>query len=87
VKVFANDWPNAIPPFKTGAVLYAGGRLNNMRYYMDKNVLLHLAVFIAALYALNFIFSSLDFPNLHISIIGSLLLTLGLSAVMGLIQR
>ena len=49
---------------------------------MDKNVLVHLAIFIAVLYALNF-----AIPSLHISIVGSLLLTLGLSFVFGLIQR
>ena len=48
---------------------------------MDKNVILHLGVFIAILLALNFFF------HLHISIIGSLVLTLGLSLVSGLLQR
>ncbi len=48
---------------------------------MDKNVILHLAVFIAILLALNFFF------HLHISIIGSLVLTLGLSLVSGFLQR
>ncbi len=47
---------------------------------MDKNVILHLAVFIAVLLALNFFF------HLHISIIGSLVLTLGLNIVLGMIQ-
>ena len=48
---------------------------------MDKNVILHLGVFIAILLALNFFF------HLHISIIGSLVLTVGLSLVSGLLQR
>ena len=42
---------------------------------MSKNVIWHLVVFILALLALNFFF------HLHISIIASLLLTLGLSFV------
>lgn len=40
---------------------------------MDKNVIGHLLVFIAVLLALNFFF------HLHISIIGSLVLTVGLN--------
>lgn len=40
---------------------------------MDKNVVVHLLMFIAVLLALNFFF------HLHISIIGSLVLTLGLN--------
>lgn len=40
---------------------------------MDKSVVGHLLVFIAVLLALNF------FLHLHISIIGSLVLTLGLN--------
>ncbi len=40
---------------------------------MDKNVFGHLLVFIAVMLALNFVF------HLHISIIGSLVLTLGLN--------
>lgn len=47
---------------------------------MDKNVILHLAIFVGLLLALNFFF------HLHISIIGSLLLTLGLNFAMGMIQ-
>lgn len=42
---------------------------------MSKNVIWQLAVFVLVLIALNFFF------HLHISIIGSLLLTLGLSLV------
>ena len=42
---------------------------------MSKNVIWQLAVFVSALIALRFFF------HLHISIIGSLLLTLGLSFV------
>ena len=48
---------------------------------MDKNVLMHLGVFIAILLALNFFF------HLHISILGSLVLTLALSAATRLLQR
>lgn len=48
---------------------------------MDKNVILHLGVFITLLLALNFFF------HLHISIIGSLVLTVGLSFVSRLFQR
>jgi hypothetical protein len=48
---------------------------------MDKNVILNFAVFIAILLALNFFF------HLHISIIGSLVLTIGLSLASRLIQR
>ncbi len=48
---------------------------------MDKNVVLNLLVFIAILLALNFFF------HLHISIIGSLVLTLALSFVARLLQR
>ncbi len=48
---------------------------------MDKKVILNLAIFIAIMLALNFFF------HLHISIIGSLVLTLGLSFVMSLLQR
>ena len=48
---------------------------------MDKNVILHLGVFIAILLALNFFF------HLHISIIGSLALTLGLSFVSRMFQK
>lgn len=48
---------------------------------MDKNVLLHLGAFIAILLALNFFF------HLHISIIGSLLLTLVLSFLSRTILR
>ena len=48
---------------------------------MSKNVIWQLVVFILALLALNFFF------HLHISIIGSLLLTLGLSFVSRLTQR
>ena len=47
---------------------------------MDKNVVIHLAVFVGVLLALNYFF------HLHISIIGSLVLTLGLNFVMGLFQ-
>ena len=47
---------------------------------MDKNVVIHLAVFVGVLLALNYFF------HLHISIIGSLVLTLGLNLVMGLFQ-
>jgi hypothetical protein len=47
---------------------------------MDKNVILHLAIFIVVLLALNLIF------HLHISIIGSLVLTLGLNFAFGLLQ-
>ena len=47
---------------------------------MDKNVILHLGVFVGILLALNFFF------HLHISIIGSLVLTLGLNFALGLIQ-
>lgn len=47
---------------------------------MDKNVILHLAIFVGLLLALNFFF------HLHISIIGSLVLTLGLNFAMGMIQ-
>ena len=48
---------------------------------MDKNVVVNLLVFIAILLALNFFF------HLHISIIGSLVLTLALSFVARLLQR
>ncbi|TWU45881.1 hypothetical protein Q31b_10570 [Novipirellula aureliae] len=48
---------------------------------MDKNVLIHLGGFIVILLALNYFF------HLHISIIGSLVLTLGLSFVSSLFQR
>ncbi len=47
---------------------------------MNKNGMWHLAVFVGVLIALNFFF------RLHISIIGSLLLTLGLNFVMRLFQ-
>lgn len=48
---------------------------------MSKNVIWQLVVFILTLLALNFFF------HLHISIIGSLLLTLGLSFATRLTQR
>jgi hypothetical protein len=48
---------------------------------MDKKVLLHLGAFIVILLALNFFF------HLHISIIGSLALTLAFSFVSGMFQR
>ncbi len=48
---------------------------------MDKSVLLHLAVFIAIMLALNYFF------HLHISIVGSLALTLGLSFVNRMFQK
>ncbi len=48
---------------------------------MNKNIIVQLGVFIAILIALNFFF------HLHISIIGSLVLTIGLSFVMSLLQR
>ena len=47
---------------------------------MNKNVLLHLAVFVVVLIALNFFF------HLHISIIGSLVLTVVLNLVMRMVQ-
>lgn len=47
---------------------------------MDKNVVFHLAVFVGVLLALNYFF------HLHISIIGSLVLTLGLNFAIGLFQ-
>lgn len=47
---------------------------------MNKSVLTQLIVFVLVLIGLNFFF------HLHISIIGSLLLTLGLSFVMRLLQ-
>ena len=47
---------------------------------MNRNVLLHLAVFVVVLIALNFFF------HLHISIIGSLALTVVLNLVMRLFQ-
>jgi hypothetical protein len=47
---------------------------------MNKSVRGHLVVFVIVLIALNFFF------HLHISIIGSLLLTLGLNFVMRLFQ-
>lgn len=47
---------------------------------MSKNVLTQLGVFVLLLIALNFFF------HLHISIVGSLLLTLGLSFLMRMIQ-
>ena len=47
---------------------------------MNKTVLWQLALFVVVLLALNFFF------HLHISIIGSLLLTLGLSFVSRLFQ-
>ncbi|MCA9233960.1 MAG: hypothetical protein KDA44_00715 [Planctomycetales bacterium] len=47
---------------------------------MNKSVAYQLGVFVVLLIALNFFF------HLHISIIGSLLLTLGLSFVMNMIQ-
>ncbi len=53
---------------------------------IDKNVILHLAVFIAILVALNFFFQEFDF-GFHISIIGSLVLTVALSLLNGVFQR
>jgi len=47
---------------------------------MGKNGAVQLAVFVLILFALNLFF------HLHISIIGSLLLTIGLSFVMRLMQ-
>ena len=47
---------------------------------MNRNAMRQLVVFVAVLIALNFFF------HLHISIIGSLLLTFGLNFVMGLFQ-
>ncbi|QEG37191.1 hypothetical protein [Bythopirellula goksoeyrii] len=47
---------------------------------MNKSLFTQLAVFVLVLIGLNFFF------HLHISIIGSLLLTLGLSFVMRLLQ-
>ena len=47
---------------------------------MNKNVLLHLAVFVVVLVALN------PFFPLHISIIGSVVLTVVLNLVMRLFQ-
>ena len=47
---------------------------------MNKNVLLHLAVFVVVLLALNFFF------HLHISVIGSLALTVVLNLVMRMFQ-
>ncbi len=47
---------------------------------MTNNVLLQLGVFVMFLIALNFFF------HLHISIIGSLLLTLGVSFVIRIMQ-
>ena len=48
---------------------------------MNRNAMRQLAVFVAVLLALNFFF------HLHISIIGSLVLTLGLSYVSRFLQR
>ena len=48
---------------------------------MNKNVLFHLVVFVALLIALNFFF------HLHISIIGSLVLTAVLNVAMQLFYR
>jgi hypothetical protein len=47
---------------------------------MNNNVLLNLVIFIAVLLGLNYFF------HLHISIIGSLILTLGLNFVFGRLQ-
>lgn len=47
---------------------------------MNKNAIWHLAVFVVALIALNFFF------HLHISIIGSLVLTVGLNLLMRMFQ-
>ena len=47
---------------------------------MDKNVVIHLAVFVGVLYSLNYFF------HLHISVIGSLVLTLGLNFAIELFQ-
>ena len=47
---------------------------------MNKNVLTHLAIFVVVLIALNFFF------HLHISVIGSVVLTVAFNLVSRLIQ-